>query len=479
MIDIRQSIFSLVRKMENQFFPNSYRSLDYYREREILDKREYLDKVYMSSQDIRNAIIYDKLIPLYGDIDEYIQYTNIVARNIQQLYAWRLNKKIYRLDQDLLRSIINSDTDSIKDIPVKIFENIPYTSFAIEGPIADDCYVCFVSFDYFYTDDTKHYRMMISRLSENDINDIDKNDIKSLLPTVGIELIEGNTLETLISYMNERVSNYFTALYVLKIVLYILCSNSDIVRNNPKPDYTSNTRRPIKDKFKSIEIINVGSSIDNCVHESKGNKMHKFVLENSNCTKLYYCVDQISGIESEEHASYSEEFVQELQAQIKSLKASLSASKSEIYLANKAASDVEKKMELLEQGIRNERRELADLRELLFNSKNSIIDDRDDSSITLPYYTKNKIIIFGGLPDWIKKIKEFLPNVKFIIKNGTNINTDLIKNSDCIWIQTNAINHSFYYTIINVARTYSIPVRYFTQSSARKCAEQFIKEDSK
>lgn len=50
---------------------------------------------------------------------------------------------------------------------------------------------------------------------------------------------------------------------------------------------------------------------------------------------------------------------------------------------------------------------------------------------------------------------------------------------DVIWIQHNAISHMYYYKIINEARRYHIPVRYFSYASAVKCAEQIVNsEDS-
>lgn len=152
--------------------------------------------------------------------------------------------------------------------------------------------------------------------------------------------------------------------------------------------------------------------------------------------------------------------------------------KSEAYESTRKAKDIERDYDQLKTDIENDRRELANLRELIFNSQNSALEDKEDESIKLPYYTNKKVTVFGGFISWRTRIKNILPNVRFIDKD-TIPNADLIKNSDVIWIQSNAISHSFYYSIINIARTYNIPVRYFTYASARKCAEQFVKEDSK
>ncbi len=56
-------------------------------------------------------------------------------------------------------------------------------------------------------------------------------------------------------------------------------------------------------------------------------------------------------------------------------------------------------------------------------------------------------------------------------------NANLMLNSDAVWIQSNAIGHAFYYKILDVTRTHSIPLEYFTYASAEKCAEQIVEYD--
>ena len=55
----------------------------------------------------------------------------------------------------------------------------------------------------------------------------------------------------------------------------------------------------------------------------------------------------------------------------------------------------------------------------------------------------------------------------------------MIKNADIVWVQANSIGHSKYYKILDVVRTYRIPLRYFAYASAEKCAEQIVIEDMK
>lgn len=128
-----------------------------------------------------------------------------------------------------------------------------------------------------------------------------------------------------------------------------------------------------------------------------------------------------------------------------------------------------------------ERQELVDLRELVFNRENDTEGEartEAEKEIKLPYRARKKLVIFGGHETWLKAIRPMLPEEVFV--TGTiRSNTDLIRNADAIWIQTNALSHNDYYKIVGVARTHHIPVRYFIYSSAEKCALQLASEDMK
>lgn len=82
-----------------------------------------------------------------------------------------------------------------------------------------------------------------------------------------------------------------------------------------------------------------------------------------------------------------------------------------------------------------------------------------------------KICIFGGHETWIKVIKERFINARFF-KGGDLHSLDIIRNADEIWIQSNAISHSFYGKVLDAARFYDIPVQYFSFAGTKKCIEQ-------
>ena len=86
-------------------------------------------------------------------------------------------------------------------------------------------------------------------------------------------------------------------------------------------------------------------------------------------------------------------------------------------------------------------------------------------------------VVFGGHATWAKGIKDLLTgNIRFIDKDLV-FDTALVRHADVIWIQPNALGHNMYYRIVDTARQYGKPVRYFTYASWKKCAEQVAEGD--
>lgn len=88
-----------------------------------------------------------------------------------------------------------------------------------------------------------------------------------------------------------------------------------------------------------------------------------------------------------------------------------------------------------------------------------------------PEVITKKVCVFGGHPTWLKVIKERLVNAKFFT-DGNLHSLDVIRNADEIWIQPNAISHSFYGKVMDAARSKGITVRYFGFAGTKKCLEQ-------
>lgn len=160
-----------------------------------------------------------------------------------------------------------------------------------------------------------------------------------------------------------------------------------------------------------------------------------------------------------------------LKDEIKRLRAALHASEKESREAKKTLTGVKAAAE-------REHRELADLREYVFNSRQEEeAEETPDETYRWPYEVQKNTLVFGGHDTWAKGIKGILTgNVRFIDK-GFVFDTGIIKHADVLWIQPNALSHNMYYRIIDTARACNKAVRYFSFASWAKCAEQVAEED--
>ncbi|WP_125154411.1 hypothetical protein [Clostridium rectalis] len=102
--------------------------------------------------------------------------------------------------------------------------------------------------------------------------------------------------------------------------------------------------------------------------------------------------------------------------------------------------------------------EIIPLREFIFN-----LDDIEDYKTEMLDYNKLKslnAIIVGGHPKWQNKMKEYLPNCKFISIDMLQFDTKIINSVDVVFIYTNYLNHAMYYKIINIIREKGLRLEY-------------------
>ena len=83
------------------------------------------------------------------------------------------------------------------------------------------------------------------------------------------------------------------------------------------------------------------------------------------------------------------------------------------------------------KALRMEHRELADLRELVFNRENEV-EEKLEAQIEYPYETQKRTVVFGGHGTFMKAIKPRLPNVKFVDAQILGFNPDIIRNADVV-----------------------------------------------
>ena len=139
--------------------------------------------------------------------------------------------------------------------------------------------------------------------------------------------------------------------------------------------------------------------------------------------------------------------------------------------------DEKKRYDQLQQEAAFAAQELTDLRDLVFHQQeNEYLDNEPDGQIAFPFQTQNRIVVFGGHESWAREIRPKLPNVRFVDRTMVP-NAEMIRRADVVWIQTNAMCHSYYYKIIDEVRKYNVRVRYFSYASAQKCAEQIVADE--
>ena len=159
-----------------------------------------------------------------------------------------------------------------------------------------------------------------------------------------------------------------------------------------------------------------------------------------------------------------------LKAEIKRLRAALHAS-------DKENRETKKSLASITAAAEREHRELADLREYVFNDEGETEAPEGDKidENCWPYSVQKDTVVFGGHPSWARGIRGLLTgNIRFIDKDMISFDAGIIRHADVLWIQPNAMSHTMYYRIVDTARTYGKPVRYFGYASWAKCADQVV-----
>lgn len=166
-----------------------------------------------------------------------------------------------------------------------------------------------------------------------------------------------------------------------------------------------------------------------------------------------------------------EQQIADLTRQVKNLRGAL-------YESERMTKQLQEQLLETEQRSAQEHTELSRLREVLYQMRSGGEQEAPgaEPAIELPCQVARRVLIFGGHETWLKAIRPLLPGARF---SEPELLPDLgaLRGADVIWIQANAISHKFFYRIINAARKWSIPVRYFGYASARKCAEQLAADE--
>ncbi|MBR4161965.1 MAG: hypothetical protein IKR11_00495 [Solobacterium sp.] len=163
--------------------------------------------------------------------------------------------------------------------------------------------------------------------------------------------------------------------------------------------------------------------------------------------------------------------------EMESLKREIVSLRDSLYRSEKEANELHKKLIDLQQETKNERQELADLRELVFIQDNGY-EPKANMTIPFPYEVKKKTVVFGGHDAWLKQMKELLAgNIRFIV--DLKVPADVIRNADIVWLQTDCISHNKYYWVIDTCKKNDTSFRIFPSRYFRSCAEKVYEFDRK
>ena len=163
--------------------------------------------------------------------------------------------------------------------------------------------------------------------------------------------------------------------------------------------------------------------------------------------------------------------VDELEQRIRTLELDKKALRQEAYDARREAAEMRAEYSSAFSAMTALHEELTDLRELVLREDQQEQPDTPETEIQFPWRTNLRIVVFGGHPSWLREIRDRLPDVRFV-SHTQRPDPAMVRNADEIWFQTNALGHSLFHRVMDLAEGRNIPIRYFRHASAQKCAVQ-------
>ena len=146
--------------------------------------------------------------------------------------------------------------------------------------------------------------------------------------------------------------------------------------------------------------------------------------------------------------------------------ASSEIQQSEAYLALKKQLELEKAKNAACQS------ELQNLSSVVFHTQRKPTWDK----VRFPHNLVHKMVIYGGDALWVTEMQAKFPELQFMPENKS-IPADAYRTLDAIWIMPQNLSHPRYCRITEEARSFKVPVRYFTCSSATDCAFELAVAD--
>lgn len=94
-------------------------------------------------------------------------------------------------------------------------------------------------------------------------------------------------------------------------------------------------------------------------------------------------------------------------------------------------------------------------------------------SITFPYRTDKRIILYGGFDSFRADIQKLLPDIRMIPPTA-HPDFSPIRNADCVFLQINKTGHSNYWHAMDIAKASGVEVFHLNNASPKVCAEFIV-----
>ena len=151
--------------------------------------------------------------------------------------------------------------------------------------------------------------------------------------------------------------------------------------------------------------------------------------------------------------------------------------------ARKANQTCRHEIGILEREVERLNRLLAEKDHLA--EKKAVETEENDTEETVPeekfkfpYYTKLKVVVYGGFEVFHRELLKLLPDVR-IVEAVSKVDVKPFRNADIVFLHINKTDHSNYYAICDACKSSGVPYIHLNYASARRCAEVMVTEIKK
>ena len=194
------------------------------------------------------------------------------------MYSWRRYKKIYKIDRDLIKLLYKQD---ISNMPIEseFLKNLPFNGMCIylEDIHSEANAYVFVNLGYIEEEDTRCLSFsLIVDDGYDTFKQFKKSNLGIILPAFcNIPLIDNKTVSECIQ-MGVKYNSMslketkIIASRCLNALMYIMSINADVQESpTTKNTFKPSTSGVIHDKFREIEMLDVGVRIGNTIRKRK------------------------------------------------------------------------------------------------------------------------------------------------------------------------------------------------------------------